>query len=692
VSSKAERLLNLLAVLRETGRPLSAGEIRERVPGYPDSDQAFRRAFERDKASLKEMGVEVSKELVPASPEGIGYRVSKKSSRLPDPGLLPEERAAMAMALSAVSVFAESHEESKEDPSRELLYGAIKIGVDPYTEAQTDATAYLRVPAERLAALVEANLDRAVIEFEYEKADGSRRLRRLEPHGIRCVRDHWYLVARPPDEQQLKVFRIDRITSAIRRVSQPNAFERCGVEEIAEVLQDAPWSIGGGHPRRATIAVEAELSTLAERIFGVEPCGEDSRGRKLFEVKFTWADPIVGAVGTFRDKAEVLGPPDLRSAMQDKLAACAAQVSGKSLSEDARRALELAEQVRADRDWSLPADNSEAYSARRQEAAERARRLVNLVPWLIRNPGVSIDEIASRFGVPRAVLIKDLTMVTLTGVYPYMPSDLVDIEWGEDRVLVRSADYLQNFATLTVEEGVVLYTALKAVSMLPGLSDSPELASGISKLEVALGIGGAGVEVVAEEAALDTLELLRKAIAGRETVRIEYVSFSSETESARDVDPYRLFVYGGRWYLDAYCHSNNEERIFRVSRISDASLTGRQFDAPKSRSDKFGDGTPDTAGERIPGKSGWLIEGIDLELVMPAEVASWFTRNYPTCVVCELDNGWFYAGMKASTITWATKVLFGVADRVVVIAPKAVRNELSRAVKSALGLYAETKT
>ncbi|MER3521048.1 MAG: hypothetical protein C4317_01975 [Acidimicrobiia bacterium] len=92
---------------------------------------------------------------------------------------------------------------------------------------------------------------------------------------------------------------------------------------------------------------------------------------------------------------------------------------------------------------------------------------MNIVPWLIRHPGASIDEVAGVFKVEKEALIKDLTMVTLTGIYPYLPHNLVDVSWSDGRVLVRSADYLESFANLTSEEAVVLYSALRAAARLP---------------------------------------------------------------------------------------------------------------------------------------------------------------------------------------------------------------------------------
>ena len=104
-SQKLERLLNLTAALLDTRRPLSAEEIGRMIPGYPGDPASFRRTFERDKDDLREMGIPV--EVV--MPQGTdntraGYRISPERYYLPDPGLDPDELAALRLAVGAIRV------------------------------------------------------------------------------------------------------------------------------------------------------------------------------------------------------------------------------------------------------------------------------------------------------------------------------------------------------------------------------------------------------------------------------------------------------------------------------------------------------------------------------------------------------------------------------------------------------------
>src|SRR6266576_1567512 len=101
--SRVERVLNLLALLLDTRVPLTRDEIVRDVAGYPEQVSANRRAFERDKETLRGMGVPVTMETV-GDGSDVGYRVRPEDYYLPDLGLTPEETAALRVAVSAVSL------------------------------------------------------------------------------------------------------------------------------------------------------------------------------------------------------------------------------------------------------------------------------------------------------------------------------------------------------------------------------------------------------------------------------------------------------------------------------------------------------------------------------------------------------------------------------------------------------------
>src|ERR1700757_3710405 len=102
---RLERLVNLVAALIDTPHPLTRQAIHQRIDGYSDDPEAFRRNFERDKDLLRQMGLPLTTEPVdPSHPEEVGYRIPREEYELPDPGLDENELAALRLAAAAVQL------------------------------------------------------------------------------------------------------------------------------------------------------------------------------------------------------------------------------------------------------------------------------------------------------------------------------------------------------------------------------------------------------------------------------------------------------------------------------------------------------------------------------------------------------------------------------------------------------------
>src|SRR6476659_6945959 len=93
---KTERLLNLVVCLLATRRYLSAEQIRQAVPGYPEGTEAFKRMFERDKEELRELGIPL--ETGSDGDDEAGYRIQRQAYELPEITLTRDEAAVLGLA------------------------------------------------------------------------------------------------------------------------------------------------------------------------------------------------------------------------------------------------------------------------------------------------------------------------------------------------------------------------------------------------------------------------------------------------------------------------------------------------------------------------------------------------------------------------------------------------------------------
>jgi len=209
----------------------------------------------------------------------------------------------------------------------------------------------------------------------------------------------------------------------------------------------------------------------------------------------------------------------------------------------------------------------------RKGADEKLQRMLALVPWVAARDGPTLAEVCERFGCTEAELVSDLDRLFMCGLYPYTPDVLIDVDVADGRVWIRYADYFSRPLRLTPAEGLALLAAGKAVQSFPGADQSGPLARGLAKLSRTLGIAGDdALDVALATVPQQVMDTLRTAVDDRRQVDLEYYSFGRDEVTRRVVDPYAVFSAGGQWYLSAYCHAVDDERLFRIDRVRAAVL------------------------------------------------------------------------------------------------------------------------
>jgi predicted DNA-binding transcriptional regulator YafY len=293
---KLERLLNLTVALLHTPRPLTKDELRERIPGaYPDDEAAFHRAFERDKDDLRILGVPLAAEPVPGTdPPLTGYRILGDEYYLPDPGLEPDELAALHLAASAVGF------------GTERGFDAIRKLGGQEGGAPAGAAPVATLPADpHLEPLFEAMGGRRAASFTYRGEP-----REVDPYRLDFQRGHWYLTAFDHGRDDERLFRVDRIEGDVQ-IGTEASFEPPATEVPG--LRLSPWELGEGDAVTATVLVDADQAAWA-----VHRAGDDAvlehrdDGSVVLGLQVTNPHAFRSFVLELLDHAEVLAPPELR--------------------------------------------------------------------------------------------------------------------------------------------------------------------------------------------------------------------------------------------------------------------------------------------------------------------------------------------------------------------------------------------
>jgi proteasome accessory factor C len=286
-------------------------------------------------------------------------------------------------------------------------------------------------------------------------------------------------------------------------------------------------------------------------------------------------------------------------------------------------------------------------------ADERLHRLLALIPWVAARDGPLMEEVCARFGCTEQEVVDDLELLFLCGLHPYTPDVLIDVDIADGRVWIRYADYFSRPLKLTPGEGLALLAAGRTVLATSGGDDGGPLGRGLDKLAAAMGVdAGEAVEIELGAVAEDVLGVLRNAVGASRQVEIDYYSFGRDERARRVVDPYAVFSAGGQWYVSAWCHRVDDERLFRVDRISSATLLESGFDRPA--------GAPELSAYRARPDDRRVT--LDLE---PA--ARWVVEQYPVEDVDELGGGRLRVTLAASQPAWLERLLLRLGPAAAVV-------------------------
>ena len=265
-----------------------------------------------------------------------------------------------------------------------------------------------------------------------------------------------------------------------------------------------------------------------------------------------------------------------------------------------------------------------------------------MVPWIVAHDGPFVEDVCARFGVSPEGLAADIELLYLCGLYPYTPDLLIEAEIDDGRVWIKYADYLARPLRLTPAEGLSLVAAASTLLATPGTDPDGPLARGLAKLAAAIGGAPDGVDVALTPVDERTLEALRSAVAAEQQVEIDYYTFGKDERSWRTVEPGGVFLASGHWYLSAYCHAADDERVFRVDRILGFRATARPRNHPGAAP--------------APGLFSRRREAGVVTLRL-APSARWVTEQYPCEDVAEHDDGNLLVRLVVQEWAWLDRLL-----------------------------------
>jgi len=322
-----------------------------------------------------------------------------------------------------------------------------------------------------------------------------------------------------------------------------------------------------------------------------------------------------------------------------------------------------------------------------QGAKDQVGRLLTLVPYLnVRGP-VPLQEAARDLGVTPRQLLSDLKVLLMCGLPGGYPDDLIDVDLdalqdpdGDGVIRVSNADYLARPMRLTPTEASAVIVALRALRNGAGAETREIVDRALAKLEAAAAEGSDVPRIDPGQDAADTDQALlatrlQEAADRRRQVLLTYYVPSRDEESERRVDPRGVVTANGFSYLDAWCHSAEAPRLFRLDRISRAEVLDDPIrtepEAPRDLADGLFARSEETT-------------RVTLRL---APQARWVVEYYPVEDVRTLVDGSTEVDLLVADRRWLDRLLLRLAPYASIVRPAEFTDSFTAAAQAALRLY-----
>ena len=318
-----------------------------------------------------------------------------------------------------------------------------------------------------------------------------------------------------------------------------------------------------------------------------------------------------------------------------------------------------------------------AGKAAARDPRDRLRRVLFLVPYAVRHPGIPVRDLARRCGCTEKELLEDLDFLLGVGSPPFAPDDFLDLYVEGDKVYVALHQSFSRPPRFTESEAAALAAAASALG-----GDGTDRAIAALRQAVPRDRRASFDELVeriyagAPPAKDSVLGRLRRAIAERRAVRVVHRA-ASGVETTRTVYPWTLAQRIGHWYLYGEDAAQGKAKAFRLDRISECTVTDDRFTAPS---------------EAEMGRARLFSEskGEAVQVRVGEDVAAWAVARPGIKLVRRIEKGegaGAVVEIPGASAEWAARFALSLGGDAEVIAPPAARRHFVEVVRKALERY-----
>jgi proteasome accessory factor C len=300
-------------------------------------------------------------------------------------------------------------------------------------------------------------------------------------------------------------------------------------------------------------------------------------------------------------------------------------------------------------------------------ASNRALRAMDLIPYVLENPGVSTTELAQNFSVSVKQIEEDLSLIFMCGLPGYTPYDLIDLVFEDGVVSVIDPQVLTKPRNFSKTEHVAVVLGLEILKSL--IPDNPDYQARVLQVLSKINKSIPNVEVIIKkEKSFQYFEIINQAIKLKQNLKIVYNSESKDEQKARSIAPLRMYLQSAQAYLVAYDPVARIVKVFKLSNIISCEI-GEISDTFSSMAEE---------------------ELVKVEIVVDEKHLFFVERNSSIIVAQEQIAGGIKVILKVRSMDWIKRAIVSNAPGIQVISPPELASWAREAAFKMISLYAKT--
>lgn len=297
-------------------------------------------------------------------------------------------------------------------------------------------------------------------------------------------------------------------------------------------------------------------------------------------------------------------------------------------------------------------------------AISRVARAMDVIPYVLENPGIKIETLATKFGVDQKQIIKELELIFLCGLPGYTPYELIDLTFEDGFVTIIDPQLFDKPRKFTETEGVIINLGL--VLLKNSISDTNQIQvidHLIQKLTAKFKVTSSAV--IEKLSKPDFYDEITKSINQNDSICIDYASISEDSLYQRLIKPLRVSIRNGFYYLYATDLEKDVDRVYRMDQIR--SISSIQSNS-QSRVNEVSEN-----------------DEIDFELMVVDQLITEKFRDIFTEVIQSEKH--FRVKGKSSNRQWLYRWILSHGSAIQILGPEKLKESVRARAQSALDHY-----